>query len=301
MIQRTVVASKRASIDQRLASGVGTLGTEYAALLKSGRDELANLPRNVVMQKAVVTNDQATVKRLADLASRGGLVVTVADAHGKLMTSRQPAGAREIGSPITIGRPRVATIRAYADTGALIAQTEPSRDVTLGIAVGDQLQLGDEKLTLPRALLLGRPFGLTLQGTHYRAAASEVADSRVVALYPQHLLDSYTRSIRLKIALFMGLLLLLIGAGAALAVRSLTHTLRAFADGIRAVAAGRFDQRLPVRGSDEFSQFGEVFNQMSTQLEQRIDELDSERRRVQEFGQRFGAALAATHDVASLL
>ena len=56
-----------------------------------------------------------------------------------------------------------------------------------------------------------------------------------------------------------------------------------------------------MRGSDEFSQFGEVFNQMSSQLEQRIEELDSERRRVQEFGQRFGAALAATHDVASLL
>ena len=99
----------------------------------------------------------------------------------------------------------------------------------------------------------------------------------------------------------MGLLLVLIGAGAALAVRSLTHTLRGFADGIRAVASGRFDQRLPVRGTDEFSQFGAVFNDMSSQLEQRIDELDSERRRVQEFGQRFGAALASTHDVAGLL
>ena len=301
MIQRTVVASKRSSIDQRLASGVGTLGTEYAALLKSGRDELASLPNNVVMQKAIVTDDRPTVKRLADLASRGGLVITVADASGKLMTSPQPPGVPEIGPPITIGRPRVATVRAFADTSSLIAQAEPSTDVTLGIAAGNQLQLGDEKLTLPRALPLGHPFALTLQGTHYRAAASEVADSRVVALYPQHLLDSYTRSIRLKVALFMGLLLLLIGAGAALAVRSLTHTLRAFADGIRAVAAGRFDQRLPVRGSDEFSQFGEVFNDMSSQLEQRIDELDSERRRVQEFGQRFGAALAATHDVTSLL
>ena len=99
----------------------------------------------------------------------------------------------------------------------------------------------------------------------------------------------------------MGFLLVLIGVGAALAVRALTHTLQTFSDGIRAVAAGRFDQRLPVRGNDEFSQFGAVFNDMSSQLEQRIDELDSERRRVQEFGQRFGAALAATHDVAGLL
>ncbi len=122
-----------------------------------------------------------------------------------------------------------------------------------------------------------------------------------MALYPQQKLDDYASSAQLRVALFMGLLLVLIGVGAALVVRALTHTLRSFADGIRAVAAGRFDQRLPVRGNDEFSQFGEVFNQMSSQLEQRIEELDGERRRVQEFGQRFGAALAATHDVAGLL
>jgi hypothetical protein len=143
MIQRTVVASKRSSIDQRLASGVGTLGTEYAALLKSGRDELASLPNNVEMQKAIVTNDRPTVKRLADLASRGGLVITVADRNGKLMTSQQPPGVPEIGTAITIGRPRVATVRAFADTSSLIAQAEPSTDVTLGIAAGNQLQLGD--------------------------------------------------------------------------------------------------------------------------------------------------------------
>ena len=178
----------------------------------------------------------------------------------------------------------------------------------LGLATGNQLQLRDEKVTLSGSPLpLGRPFGLDVEHTRYRAAARGIGDSsqqidaEAVALYPQDKLDSYARTIRERVALLMGLLLMLIGAGAALAVRSLTHTLRGFADGIRAVASGRFDQRLPVRGTDEFSQFGAVFNDMSSQLEQRIDELDSERRRVQEFGQRFGAALASTHDVAGLL
>ena len=156
-------------------------------------------------------------------------------------------------------------------------------------------------MTLPRALALGQPVRARAAANALPGRGAQGRRLQAVALYPQHKLDSYARSIRLRVALLMGLLLLLIGAGAALAVRSLTHTLRAFADGIRAVAAGRFDQRLPVRGGDEFSQFGEVFNQMSSQLEQRIEELDGERRRVQEFGQRFGAALAATHDVAGLL
>jgi diguanylate cyclase (GGDEF)-like protein len=301
MIQRTVVESRRSSIDQRLAGGVGMLGAEYASLLKSGRQELSSLPNNGEMQRAIVNKDRSTVTKLADIASRDGLVITVTDANGKLLTPEQQVGARQIDAPVQIGKPKVATVRAYADTTALIAQTEQPDDVTLGIVSGRDLQLGDEKLTLPTSLPLGRPFSLGLQGTRYRAAARQVADSKVVALYPQRKLDSYTRSIRLRVALFMGLLLLLIGAGAALTVRSLTHTLRTFADGIRSVASGRFDQRLPVRGGDEFSQFGAVFNQMSSQLEQRIDELDLERRRVQEFGQRFGAALAATHDVAGLL
>jgi diguanylate cyclase (GGDEF)-like protein len=193
-------------------------------------------------------------------------------------------------------------VRTYVDLTSLVGLSQQGdKDVMLGLANGGTLQTGEEQMTLPSNLVLGRPFKLDVGGVHYRAAVADVSNSQAVALYPQHKLDSYTRSIRLRVALLMGLLLLLLGAGAALVVRSLTHTLRTFADGIRAVASGRFDQRLPVRGGDEFSQFGETFNDMSSQLEQRIEELDSERRRVQEFGQRFGAALAATHDVAGLL
>ena len=303
MIQRTVVESRRSSIDQRLASGVGALGSQYAAVLVSGKRELQTLPRNGQLQTAIVKKDLGTVQRLAELASGGGLLIGVQDKNEKWITEPPQVGAREIGSGTQIGNPTaVAYVRAYADVDWLIGQAQLSdEDVKLGLAVGNQLQVGVDKLQLPRALVLGRPFPMELQDTRYRAAARTVDDATVVALYRQSQLDSYTNSIRVRVALLMGLLLLLIGAGAALAVRSLTHTLRAFADGIRAVAAGRFDERLPVRGSDEFSQFGEVFNDMSSQLEQRIEELDSERRRVQEFGQRFGAALAATHDVAGLL
>lgn len=303
MIQRTVVESRRSSIDQRLAGGVGNLGAQYAAVLVSGKRVLSSLPSDGRMQEALVKGDTKTVQKLAEDASGDGLLISVEDPSGKLLTSKLPEFTREIGPGIRIGVDEpLATVHAYVDPATLISQADDAdEDVTLGIATGNQLQLGDGKVELKQALPRGRAFPLDVQSTRYRAAARTIDDSSAVALYPQSRLDSYASSIRIRVALFMGLLLLLIGAGAALAVRSLTHTLRAFADGIRAVAAGRFDQRLPVRGSDEFSQFGEVFNQMSSQLEQRIDELDSERRRVQEFGQRFGAALASTHDVAGLL
>jgi diguanylate cyclase (GGDEF)-like protein len=309
MIQRTVIESKKSSIDKSLAAGVGTLGAQYAAVFTSGQRVLADLPNNLDLQQAILNDDSATVSKLADDASSDGLVVTVADGSGKLLTSPKPLGAREVGpqQPITSGPDTLATVRVYVDTRTLItkAQQPGDKDVTLGLAAGRAagkwLQLADSQVRLPRGLALGRPFGMQLQGARYRSVAGAVSSSAAVALYPQHLLGSYTSSIRLRIALFMGFLLILIGVGAALAVRALTHTLRTFSDGMGAVAEGRFDQRLPVRGNDEFSQFGAVFNDMSSQLEQRIDELDSERRRVQEFGQRFGAALAATHDVAGLL
>ena len=302
MIQRTVIDSHRSTIDQQLATGVGTLGAQYASVLASGRRALANVPKSEQLQKAIVTGDKATVAQVAEQQSGPGLRVTV-EQGGKLLTPPAPPGSRDIGPPQRIATDPISTVHAYADAGTLIGTVEQAdQDILLGLATGRNLQLNEENTTLPPgALALGHPFVIDVQHTRYRAAARQVSDSEAVALYPQHQLDSYARTIRLRVALLIALLLLLIGAGAALAVRSLTHTLRAFADGIRAVASGRFDQRLPVRGGDEFSQFGEVFNQMSSQLEQRIEELDSERRRVQEFGQRFGAALAATHDVASLL
>ena len=306
MIQRTVIESRKTAIDQRLAGGLRALGAQYSAVLQSSSSALNGLASNVLMQRAVTARppDKGTVRKLVALTSKGGLIITVADADGKLLTPAQTPNASLIQHPIDIGQsPAIAQLRAYADVPTLISQAQGAdKDVLLGLGTGTQLKLADQQMTLPSRLVLAKPFRLRLSGGEYRAAVSKLGDSQVVvALYPQRKIDSYTRSIRLRVALLMGLLLLLLGAGAALVVRSLTHTLRSFADGIRAVASGRFDQRLPVRGGDEFSQFGATFNDMSSQLEQRIDELDSERRRVQEFGQRFGAALAATHDVAGLL
>ena len=86
-----------------------------------------------------------------------------------------------------------------------------------------------------------------------------------------------------------------------LLVRSLTGTLRTFAERARSIATGHFDQQVPTPGNDEFAQFGRAFNDMSAQLERRIDELEDERRRVQDAVGRFGVALASTHDVTALL
>ena len=223
MIQRTVIDSHRSTIDQQLATGVGTLGAQYASVLASGRRALANVPKSEQLQKAIVTGDKARVAQVAEQQSGPGLRVTV-DQGGKLLTPPAPPGSREIGPPQQIATDPISTVHAYADAGTLIGTVEQAdQDILLGLATGRKLQLSEETTTLPPgALALGHPFVIDVQHARYRAAARQVSDSEAVALYPQHQLDSYARTIRLRVALLIALLLLLIGAGAALAVRSLT-------------------------------------------------------------------------------
>ncbi|HEY3612479.1 MAG TPA: hypothetical protein VGK92_02185, partial [Gaiellales bacterium] len=124
MIQRTVVESRRSSIDQRLASGVQTLATQYSAVLDSSNAALNALPRNSQLQQAVVDKDTATVRKLAHLSSVGNLIVTVADARGKLITLPQGPNALSI-KRTRIGTPRaIATVHTYVDLTSLIGLSQ---------------------------------------------------------------------------------------------------------------------------------------------------------------------------------
>ena len=69
MIQRTVIESHRTSIDQRLATGVGTLGAQYAAVLAVGRRALDAVPSNGQLQTALVNKDSRRWSQIAEDAS----------------------------------------------------------------------------------------------------------------------------------------------------------------------------------------------------------------------------------------
>src|SRR3954468_1582011 len=142
MIQRTVVESRRSSIDQRLASGVRTLGTQYAAALESGRQQLEALPRNGQLQAAIVAKDVGAVRKLVNLSEGGAVRIVVKDASGKVIAGTQSTSDRPIGER-TIGTDRpIATVAVFADVNAVVAGAEqPTDDVKLGLATGNTLQL----------------------------------------------------------------------------------------------------------------------------------------------------------------
>jgi diguanylate cyclase (GGDEF)-like protein len=142
----------------------------------------------------------------------------------------------------------------------------------------------------------------TILGRRVRAIGVDLGDgAKLVAATDQSKLDDAITSIRLRAAAILIVAMIAIAILGGLLVRSLTGTLRTFAERARSIAAGHFDQQVPTPGNDEFAQFGRAFNEMSAQLERRIDELEDERRRVQDAVGRFGVALASTHDVTALL
>jgi len=136
-----------------------------------------------------------------------------------------------------------------------------------------------------------------LDGVRYRAMKA----APFAALTPQHAIDAAARRSLETLAVVLLALLVVMTVATYLLGSSVVSALRSLAAGARAIADGRLDQRVELRGSDEFAEVGEAFNEMADQLQSRLAELELERRRAREANARFGAALAATLDSEQLL
>jgi diguanylate cyclase (GGDEF)-like protein len=218
---------------------------------------------------------------------------------------QSPAFVERVPLVGTDGR-ALGTVLVGFTLGPNVAGDLSDGDVAVGFRDGNTLttQDGAKPVALPIARGL-KPFAATVAGQRVRMLERDLADTKppvaVAALYPQALIDSASSDVRTKVALVIGFVLLAILILAELLVRSITGVLRTFSRRAIEIGEGRFKGDLPVQGNDEFATFARSFNTMAAELEQRIEELDAERRRVQEAVARFGQALESTHDVSALL
>jgi diguanylate cyclase (GGDEF)-like protein len=142
-------------------------------------------------------------------------------------------------------------------------------------------------------------------GVRYRALSTPalpgLPQARLAVLTPKRVIDA--ADMRTRNRLLLGLLacLGLVGIVAYLQGRSIVRNLRRVATAAGGIALGSFQERVPVRGRDEFAALSAAFNDMAEQLEARLAELEAERARVRDQLARFGEALAATHDSKQLL
>jgi diguanylate cyclase (GGDEF)-like protein len=170
---------------------------------------------------------------------------------------------------------------------------------------GDRVVAGDPGLRGRAEVTAGEPQTATVGSERYRLLASETLPAtrevRVAILTRQSRIDAAVTAAEGRVFVPLLIALVLIALLAYIEGRSIVRTLGGLVDAAHGIARGKLDERVPVKGRDEFAQLGRAFNEMADQLRERISELDAERTRVRDATMRFGEALAATHDSGELL
>src|SRR5215208_624990 len=122
-------------------------------------------------------------------------------------------------------------------------------------------------------------------------APVDLAILRPAAPLAEHIADD-----GLLIAGVLTLFVLLALASATFVSRALTGQIATLLAAARRLSRGDFQKLVPVEGKDEFAELGREFNDMSEQLEAKIEEVERKRTELEETIRRVGDALATGLD-----
>ena len=288
--------------DSRLNAALSVAINDYGRRIEFDLGRTASsLANATTVQNALQTRNRAALLRVL----KEPFPEPVAFYSGnQFLAGEEPLGPRVTRSAsvsaggVTIGRivawmPLDQELLAHFRVGAGL---EP-RDRELLVQDG-RVFAGPDNLVGAAAPPLGEPGYVTLEGTRYRGVAALIQEEKpqrtLLVLRPKSAIDDAITSLRERFLVFAFLALAVVALLAWLLGRTIVRSLRELADAAGAVARGQFGQRVPVRGRDELATLGRAFNEMSGQLA-------AERGRVQDAVDRFGKALAATHDPFTLL
>jgi diguanylate cyclase (GGDEF)-like protein len=257
-----------------------------------------------------------------DPALQRALAAHDPDAVGRAL--RREPNVRVEGRGFTVGRkPQLAAERSVTVAGARQALGRVIGMVPVTRALSDHLEVHSGLGEHQRLIFLrggrpvdaeqtesvdvpsGRPRTVKVGSKRYRLLASQPLPAptgvRLAILTPQSRIDSAVTAAEGRLFVPLLIALVLIALLAYVEGRSIVRTLSGLVEAARGIAQGKLDERVPVKGRDEFAQLGRAFNEMADQLQARLTELEAERTRVRDATMRFGEALAATHDPDELL
>ena len=308
VVFRLIADNETAKVEARLAEGQAAAIGLYDEARKDALRALRRVGADGGFVAAVRTGNKgvaaaharsllgaAGITRIV-LAGTGGDVVDVGTRSAIAPASRDVVGSSGRG----IGRLQVAVTTAPAYT-RLVRRVEHRPAVVLrdGQVVASALP-GVTAWQLP-------DHGDLKVGSHtYRVATFTAPDFngssvRVAVLSDLAGASSATSSGRLLAVLVLGGFLVLAFAFAVAVSRSLQSQIARFLDAARRLGSGDFSTEVPTEGRDEFAELGGEFNKMSHQLEARLDELKSERARLQDAVRRIGESVASNLDREALL
>ena len=295
--ERSVISG----VDDRLEAGLNAALAAFEDERQTAEDAATRLGKDPEFQRALAARDRVAIQRL--LPESPPLRVETADGFS---VGQVPRSAAETTVSLVGPGNSSSTIIAAVPLTRQLAERLHARS---GLTAPDELIFVDEgrrvggasqeEITGSTALRPGRVETAQIGESDYRAIASRLepkSPAMLAAVTPSSVIASEKQSVlgRLLIGLIGSLLL--IACVAYLAGRSIVGALGRLADAAHSIAAGRLEERVTVRGRDEFAQLGRAFNQMAAQLEGRLEDLEDERRRLREANARFGDALASSLD-----
>ena len=309
--------SERGQADAAIATGLDVALSLYKDGRKAADDDLMRVAGDARLTSALAESDDAAARRrLRQLvrADRRVVAATVVDPQGQRVAA---AGSRRGVAP------------------AVVRVTSPTKDRlgTLSVSVTDARRLvrAAFRRTAPAAegrprlhfLVFrgGRPVATTIRevGTVPKGSADfdrgdrQFRGARVpvgraagvreeIAVFEESgEVNSAITDSRIVIGGIIAAFFLLALATSVFVVRALQEQIGAFLGAARRLASGRFDQRVPTEGRDEFAELGREFNSMSEQLESMIRENETKRRELEETIRRVGKALSAGLDPQGVL
>lgn len=283
-------------VDARLEAGLDAAVAAFEDERRAVGNAALRLGREPAFQAAVARRDRAAIARL--LPASPALRVVTPDGFA---VGRAPALAAETTVSLAGPGSRSATIVASIPlTDALARRLHARSGLTapdaLAVRVGDRIGASSSPAVRGRVEVVPhRVSTASIGGRSYRVLSVPLPHEGVAlaAVSPTSAIAADRRSVLGR--LLLGLLgsLLLIALLAYFAGRSIVGGLARLVDAANSIAAGRFGERVPVRGRDELATLGRAFNEMAEQLEARLADLEDERRRLREANARFGDALAA--------
>jgi diguanylate cyclase (GGDEF)-like protein len=299
------------SADARLSTAIRVAQADFEDQIGGASETARSLARTTQVQEALRTGNRVDLLRLAGDVEHSSFY----SADDELLAGEEPprlAPFREVR--VTADRKLVGKVTVYVPLDNALVSRLATR---AALGDGDRFAFvsGGQVVAPSSNVLRGRlevpyqgPRYIPVNGRSYRAVgtdllAAEAARPAVslVALSPKLAIDQAVGDLRSRFLLFSAVAMIAVGILAYTFGRTIVRSLAELAAAAAGIAKGRLDQRVPVRGRDEFAALGEAFNDMAAQLEQRMRELDAERARVRDAIARFGDALAATHDPYTLL
>jgi HAMP domain-containing protein len=298
--------SETRKVDARLQAGIRAVLASYQERVDGAQREAAGLARVPSFQRELESRDLPAVYHRLQTSSN----VSVKAIDG-FSVGKPPSFAATREVEVVTSQGLVGTVTVAVPFDGTLVDILRARS---GLGPSDNLVLlrGDRVVASSPTIVAGHVHvgsgqtrTVTIGDEPFRTlvapAVSDLPSVRFAVLSPQSLIDAANSSSRNRLLLGLLFSLGVVSLIAYFEGRAIVRTLGTLAEAAHGIARGRLDERVPVRGRDEFALLGSAFNDMANQLQARLAELEAERGRLRGAITRFGEALASTHDIGNLL